>query len=208
MEHDALVELASAYVDDEVSEAEAARVEAHLDRCPTCRRFVDTSLALRRRARVAAAGPGDERPGWIARLVPVPTNRRLRRRLAATAAGAALVAGAVGVAAVLVGGAAPPARHDVAATATPESTPAGAEAVRAGADSFDRTRVSVPAGGAVELQNRSANRHVLVGEAGTAPVTVPLGPGAHERLAFEQPGVYEVHCEIHPHMAVTVTVQA
>jgi len=197
VEHARYVELASAAVDDEIAIDERAVLDRHLAGCPDCRRFVADADRLRRRCRVRAVdASADPRP------VLAVLRRHDRRDLRALARRAG-VSGLVAAALVAVVGlsvsthrTAPPAADEVAVTRT----------VHAGDGSFDHDRVAVPVGATVEWSNATQHRHLLVQQAGTTTVRTALDPGGQQDVTFHEAGVYEVHCELHPEMAATVTV--
>jgi predicted anti-sigma-YlaC factor YlaD len=86
----------SAGLDDELSEVEQARVDAHVGFCPECRAFAD---GTRKTADLLRAAPLEDLDFPIA----LPSRRRALARRIPVAAAAAALAAAVGLGA-LVGG--------------------------------------------------------------------------------------------------------
>lgn len=83
------------YVDGELSPAEMADVQAHLDECPGCRAYVDDALAIRAAFPDSedAEIPMDFTEGVMAaiRAQPAPKKRKLSHLLASLAACCAIV---------------------------------------------------------------------------------------------------------------------
>ena len=74
---------------------------------------------------------------------------------------------------------------------------------------FSSDTVVVPRGGAVLFANQDSVRHNLAlrtpdGEDGTGIVQAP---GEVSRMTFNHPGLFQVHCLIHPQMRLAVQVR-
>jgi plastocyanin len=95
---------------------------------------------------------------------------------------------------------------DTTAAAESGGEGGGAEGATLDVTEFEFSDVTVPAGGTLEVANSSGGPHTVtaddggfdeeVGDGETVSVTVPA-----------EPGDYPFHCEIHPNMQATLTVQ-
>ena len=199
-----MVELVSASIDGEVSDAEQRIVDAHLPDCAACRTFLDDATRLRRRCLVQPAparrtldtarltgGSRRGRPGDAGRL---------RRRAGVAVAAAALVVAVVGVG---VGVGVGP---DPTPVASGPGSAAVTEVVHTSDDAFDHDHVEVPVGATVEWANVGSTEHLLVQDVGPVTVRTPLEPGANQDMTFDEAGTYDISCEIHPEMTARVTV--
>lgn len=73
-------------------------------------------------------------------------------------------------------------------------------------DSIAYHDVSAPAGGTLEIINSSGARHTFTADDGTFDESY----GADESISVDvpdEPGEYPFHCEIHPSMTGTLTVE-
>lgn len=208
MEHTRYVELASASVDGEVTDAEQRELDAHLTSCPSCRAFVAEADRLRRRLLVQPAdvvGPGEVAPVLAA---VHRADRRADARLLRRAARSGLVAAAlllVVALAVSVRSPSDPSPAQVSATGEGGGV---TRTVRTGDRSFERHDLDLPVGATVEWANDGTTQHLLVQRTDGTTVRTALPPGAAQDVTFHQPGVYDVRCELHPEMAATVRVDA
>ncbi|MBX3314348.1 MAG: zf-HC2 domain-containing protein [Actinobacteria bacterium] len=204
MEHGQVVELVSASVDGEVDDDEQRIVDAHLSTCPSCRAFADDAARLRRRCLVQPAGSAGSRVDPERLLAEVrsgraSSGRRLARRVgAATAIGAAAAIAAVVMVGPSGGSTSTAAAGGVAGTVT--------QVIRTSDHAFDHEHLEIPVGSTVEWSNVGSTEHVLVQDTGSATVRTPLEPGANQDITFNEAGTYDVHCEVHPEMTATVTV--
>ncbi|HWJ63054.1 MAG TPA: cupredoxin domain-containing protein [Acidimicrobiales bacterium] len=205
MDHPEWLEPISAAADGELDDAEAARLDAHLAACPSCRSVLAGFEADRRRARfsptsaparddlagaVLAARSADHRDADRARVV------LLRRTTAAAVAVAAAVVALV----LITAGTSPLA---------PVGPSQDHDALIAARDrSFDRADIEVEAGTTVEWRNAGSRTHHLVREFDGVTVGEDLPPGRTETATFDRPGTFAYFCTIHPEMVGTVTVDA
>ncbi|MCB0977810.1 MAG: cupredoxin domain-containing protein [Acidimicrobiales bacterium] len=201
VDHDRFLLIASAVVDGEATDAEVALFDDHLDGCAACRRFVGDAERLRRRCLVRSVDPASGNP----RTAPLISTlrradrlgvRRLVRRAEASSLVAAILVVTVAFAVAV--------RAPVASAPTTEA--AVATTVHTTNTSFDHHEIDVPVGTSVRWENDGTSRHLLVQQTGKVTVRTALGPTASSDVTFREPGVYRVHCEIHPEMAATVTV--
>lgn len=203
MEHPEWLELISAEADGELDEAEAARLDDHLQRCDACAALRYRFEADRRRVRFRTGPDRRELVGAVlaARAddhrAQDRTHAVLLRRCAAAAVG---VAAAVAALVLVTSGTTPlapvqPAReHDALIAARDRS--------------FDRADIEVEAGTTVEWRNAGSHTHHLVREFDGVRIDEDLPPGTTERATFDRPGTFAYFCTIHPGMAGTVTVDA
>ena len=68
------------------------------------------------------------------------------------------------------------------------------------------TDVAAAAGSTLTIENNSGSLHTFTSDDGTFDVEVPDGESATVDVPAE-PGEYPFHCEIHPSMAATLTVE-
>jgi predicted anti-sigma-YlaC factor YlaD len=82
-------EVLSAQLDGEVSAAEQAAADAHLDGCAGCRGWLDQAAAVTRRARLSVLTPGRDLVDEVLTAVPAasPVRRGVRGRLVLTLRG-------------------------------------------------------------------------------------------------------------------------
>lgn len=72
--------------------------------------------------------------------------------------------------------------------------------------SFDFSDVSAAAGGALTVVNESGGAHTVTADDGEFDVELPDGESVEVPVPSE-PGDYAFHCEIHPSMTATLTVE-
>ena len=135
----------------------------------------------------------------------VTYQRSYGRALAALGAGAVLVLGLGACGGDDDGDAADATTSDATTSGTSEAGASGG-AVAYEVTSFDYSDVSAPAGGVVEVTNSSGGAHTFTADDGA--FDAPVGDG--ESVPVDVPaeaGEYPFHCEIHPSMAATLTVE-
>jgi plastocyanin len=71
---------------------------------------------------------------------------------------------------------------------------------------FEFSDVTAPAGGALEVTNSSGGPHTVTADDGAFDEELPDGQTVSVTMPTE-PGDYPYHCEIHPSMAATITVE-
>ncbi len=81
----------------------------------------------------------------------------------------------------------------------------GADATLA-VESFEFVDLSVPAGGTVEVVNTSGAAHTVTADEDSFDEDVDTGDTV-TFTAPDEPGEYRFHCEIHPSMTATLTVE-
>lgn len=81
----------------------------------------------------------------------------------------------------------------------------GADATLA-VESFEFVDLTVPAGGTVEVVNTSGAAHTVTADDGSFDEDVDTGDTV-TFTAPDDPGEYRYHCEIHPSMTATLTVE-
>ncbi|HKY65035.1 MAG TPA: cupredoxin domain-containing protein [Acidimicrobiales bacterium] len=94
-------------------------------------------------------------------------------------------------------------------TAEPDGDDAsggGATDGRLEVTSFDYSDVTAPAGGTLEVVNESGGDHTVTADDGEFDEELPDGETVEVPVPSE-PGEYGYHCEIHPSMAATLTVE-
>jgi len=130
-----------------------------------------------------------------------PTSTRARR-----------VAAALAVAGILLGLAACGDDDDDASSDTTASTEAGDSGGDGGGDAtldvteFRFEDVSAPAGGTLAVTNDSSAPHTFTADDGDFDEELPVGETVDVQVPSE-PGEYPFHCNIHPSMQATLTVQ-
>jgi plastocyanin len=128
-----------------------------------------------------------------------PTSTRARR-----------VAAALAVAGILLGLAACGDDDDDVSSGTTQSTEAESGGDGGGATldvtEFKFEDVSVSAGGTVSVTNDSGAAHTFTADDGDFDEALPVGETVDVQ-APSAPGEYPFHCEIHPSMKATLTVQ-
>ena len=89
------------------------------------------------------------------------------------------------------------------ATGGDEATSDTVEAV-----DFSLTSLTVGSGSEVTFENRGENPHTMTADDGSFD-SGQVGPGESASVAApEEPGDYAFHCEIHPAMTATLTVES
>lgn len=97
-------------------------------------------------------------------------------------------------------------------TAEPEGDDAsggddsGGGAAELDVTSFDFSDVTAPAGGTLEVVNESGGDHTVTADDGEFDEELPDGETVEVPVPSE-PGEYGFHCEIHPSMTATLTVE-
>jgi plastocyanin len=202
MEHEQIVELVSASIDGEVSDAEQQVVDAHLPTCSSCREFAQDADRLRRRCLVQPAAATDTAD--TSRILAAARSDGARNggRLARRAGVVASLGAAAAVAAIVAIGA----TSGSASGPSTQEHAHGVTVVHADDHAFADDQVEIPVGATVEYANVGSTRHLLVQDTGATTVRAPLEPGANQDVTFNETGTYDVRCEIHPDMAATVTV--
>jgi len=71
---------------------------------------------------------------------------------------------------------------------------------------FQFSDVSAPAGGTLEVVNSSGGPHTVTADDGAFDEELPSGATVSVTVPTE-PGEYPYHCEIHPSMQATLTVE-
>jgi len=119
-------------------------------------------------------------------------------------------AAALAVAGILMGLAACGDDDDDASSGTTQSTEAESGGDGGGATldvtEFKFEDVSVSAGGTVSVTNDSGAAHTFTADDGDFDEALPVGETVDVQ-APSAPGEYPFHCEIHPSMKATLTVQ-
>jgi plastocyanin len=130
-----------------------------------------------------------------------PTSTRARR-----------VAAAFAAAGLLLGLAACGDDDDDESSDTTPSTEAGDSGGNGGGDAtldvteFQFEDVTAPAGGTLAVTNDSSGAHTITADDGDFDEELPVGETVDVQVPSE-PGEYPFHCEIHPSMQATLTVQ-
>lgn len=204
MSHQLWFELLSASADDELTDDESARLDAHLSTCAECAQVLERMEHDRRLARLHRP---DVAAPLIARVLAARTAERTRaatsRQTLVRRAGVAMTAVAAAMIAVVS------LAHPADERPPPQPPLADNEVlIDAWGQSFEHADVEVDAGTTVEWRNAGADRHQLVRSLGGATITEDLLPGHTESARFSEPGVYRFYCTIHPQMTGTVTVDA
>jgi len=193
-EHQPWFDLASAAADGELSGSEQRMFDEHALQCEDCQGVLARFETMRRQCLIGVAPDLSERGDQI--LAAVIQQRSPARVLVRRAAIAGAVACAV-LAMVMVGG-------GRARPAAPTSEMAAVSTIHATSHGFDHPTVEVPVGSTVEWENVGHDEHLLVRSIDGTTVRTPLDPGGSQQVTFDRPGVYRVHCEIHPSMVGTV----
>ena len=112
--------------------------------------------------------------------------------------------------------------------ATPSASPSAAESesaepseeataeevrVRLESSNFDPTELTIAAGTTVLFLNADSYAHTVTEGSGGQAVDDPIvdreiAQNRSVRVTFDEPGTYEITCEIHPSMQMTITVEA
>jgi plastocyanin len=100
-----------------------------------------------------------------------------------------------------------------APSATPEASEEGTatERVRLTTSQFDPTELTIAAGTEVTFVNAATFDHTVTegtdGQAVEDPIVdEEIAPNGAVRVTFDEPGIYEITCRIHPSMQLTITV--
>jgi plastocyanin len=203
MDHDEWLELISAEADGELDDVESARLAEHLAGCASCSDLLAGFEGDRRRARMRTRGEGEHLVGAVleARAGDHVEADRVRGVLLrrSTAAAVGLAAAIIALVAITsgttsMGPAAPEPQYDALIAARDRS--------------FDSADIEVDAGTTVEWRNAGSTTHHLVRKLGGVVVDEDLPPGTTETATFEEPGVFEYYCAVHPEMTGTITVDA
>jgi plastocyanin len=91
-------------------------------------------------------------------------------------------------------------------TTAGESTGGGGEGVLE-ISSIQYSDVSAPAGGTLEIDNTSGAPHTFTSDNDAFESVDVASDGATDAQVPSEPGEYPFHCEIHPSMQATLTVQ-
>lgn len=201
MDHDEWLELISAEADGELDAPESERLAAHLQTCASCSALLGDFEAARRRARLRTTSEGDHLVSGVL------AARDLERNDAATATATLIRRGGVALAGIAAAVAALAFLAPNASTpATPIASAPGGALIAAQNRSFDSANIEVESGTTVEWRNSGSTTHHLVRKLGGVVLDEDLPPGRTETATFEQPGVFEFYCAVHPEMTGTVTV--
>ena len=122
------------------------------------------------------------------------------------------VAAALAVAGLLLGLAAcgdddDDASSDTTATTEAESGGNGGGGATLEVTEFQFEDVSAPAGGTLAVTNSSGGAHTFTADDGAFDEALPDGETVDVQIP-DEPGEYPYHCEIHPSMEATLTVEA
>lgn len=84
--------------------------------------------------------------------------------------------------------------------------------VRLESSNFDPSELTIPAGTTVLFLNADSYTHTVTEGTGGQAVDDPIvdreiAQNRSVRVTFEEPGTYDITCEIHPSMQLTVTVE-
>ena len=85
--------------------------------------------------------------------------------------------------------------------------------VRLESSNFDPTELTIAAGTTVLFLNADSYAHTVTEGSGGQAVDDPIvdreiAQNRSVRVTFDEPGTYEITCEIHPSMQMTITVEA
>lgn len=85
--------------------------------------------------------------------------------------------------------------------------------VRLESSNFDTTELTITAGTTVLFLNADSYAHTVTEGSGGRAVDDPIvdreiAQNRSVRVTFDEPGTYEITCEIHPSMQMTITVEA
>jgi plastocyanin len=75
------------------------------------------------------------------------------------------------------------------------------------AEGFALTDLTVAPGEAIVLENRDGTQHTATGDDGEFDLEADGGTTSEPGTAPVEPGTYTFHCEIHPSMTATLTVE-
>ncbi|MQA64253.1 MAG: hypothetical protein GEU86_23000 [Actinophytocola sp.] len=90
---------------------------------------------------------------------------------------------------------------------TTEEAPEAGEPVKIAIKDFDFGEdVTVKAGTEFEVTNEDGEAHTFTTDDGTFD-SGSIEPGATETVTIDEPGTYDFHCEPHPNMTGTITVE-
>ncbi len=84
--------------------------------------------------------------------------------------------------------------------------------VRLESSNFDPSELTIPAGTTILFLNADSYTHTVTEGTGGQAVDDPIvdreiAQNRSVRVTFEEPGTYDITCEIHPSMQLTVTVE-
>ena len=84
--------------------------------------------------------------------------------------------------------------------------------VRLESSNFDPSELTIPAGTTVLFLNADSYTHTVTEGTGGQAVDDPIvdreiAQNRSVRVAFDEPGTYDITCEIHPSMQLTITVE-
>ncbi|HET6648848.1 MAG TPA: cupredoxin domain-containing protein [Candidatus Limnocylindria bacterium] len=84
--------------------------------------------------------------------------------------------------------------------------------VRLESSNFDPSELTIPAGTTVLFLNADSYTHTVTEGTGGQAVDDPIvdreiAQNRSVRVTFDEPGTYDITCEIHPSMQLTVTVE-
>ncbi len=196
------VELISAAADREVTAAERAALDAHLESCAVCRNRLDRHDEMRRRTLLGPAPALDDLVGRIAvRARTVARHRAGRPRRVATIAAAAIVVVASCCAALTVS-----TRHPVNGQATVADATDRVVTVRLIDQQPSVRHVTIHRGDQVRWVNTDLERHQLVIHSGGARIEGDLARRSSETVTYTTVGTYSFDCVLHPSLSGTVTV--
>lgn len=189
----------SAAADGELDPDEAAALDVHLARCPTCTTRLRSFESYRRRLRFQAP----RAPFGLRAEIAAARERQIavdRRR--SVVSHVALVA-AVLVVAVVWG----------STLITSDRSTVRRGPGRTTAEIALTRRVplaptlEVAAGTKVRWRNDSGSTHQLVRVVGGATVADELLPGRSTSVTYDRAGIYRYYCTVHPQVAGTVRVE-
>lgn len=90
--------------------------------------------------------------------------------------------------------------------AATDAEPADGDAVSYEVDEISYSDVTAPAGGTIEINNTSGLPHTFTADDDS--FDVDYGPDETASVPVpDEPGEYPFHCEIHPQMTATLTVE-
>ncbi len=92
------------------------------------------------------------------------------------------------------------------ASASPEGSATAGQAVTIQDFKFSPDAITVPVGATVTWTNADSTQHTVTADDGSFD-SGPLDSGATFSQTFATAGTFTYHCNIHPNMTATVTVQ-
>ena len=96
---------------------------------------------------------------------------------------------------------------DATGSTSATTADAGDAASTVVAKDFSLTSITVESGEDVYFDNQGAKSHTMTADDGTSFDTGTIQPGADTEFAAPGPGTYAFHCNIHPKMTGTLTVE-